>query len=167
MNSVRGVKTSIVIKEVIDNVDTLIAFYIKDETTQLTNTEISNYLLQCLPRYMIPSVISEMLEIPLGENGKINRKALVAQIPIYKKGSSANTEQITHEEEKVLIIWKDVLNQEVGLDSDFFEMGGNSLQAIKLINKLSEELIREVSLGDLFENPSARKMTRWLGGYNE
>ena len=53
------------------------------------------------------------------------------------------------------------------MDSDFFAAGGNSLQAVQLTNRLSEVFSKEVTIGELFENPSVRKMARLLGENNE
>lgn len=59
------------------------------------------------------------------------------------------------------------LYKEINLDSDFFAAGGNSLQAVQLTNRLSEVFSKEVTIGELFENPSVRKMARLLGENNE
>ena len=78
-----------------------------------------------------------------------------------------SVEGMTELEEKVLNVWKEILVQEIDLDSDFFAAGGNSLQAVQLTNRLSEIFSKEVTIGELFENSSVRKMARSLGENNE
>ena len=66
-------------------------------------------------------------------------------------------------QEKLLHIWTDILEQEVNLDSDFFDMGGNSLQAVRLTNLISEKFDLEVGIGELFENSTVRRMSELIG----
>ena len=66
-------------------------------------------------------------------------------------------------QEKLLHIWTDILEQEVNLDSDFFDVGGNSLQAVRLTNLISEKFDLEVGIGELFENPTVRRMSELIG----
>ena len=64
---------------------------------------------------------------------------------------------MTELEEKILNVWKEILVQEINLDSDFFAAGGNSLQAVQLTNRLSEVFSKEVTIGELFEKSFCKK----------
>ena len=167
LQTVTGIKSAIVVKKKLHNVDTMIAFYIEDEKNQTDSDKITMYLSQYLPKYMIPSVFIKVTEFPLGVNGKVDRILLADQKIPEQSNKQMSVEGMTELEEKILNVWKEILVQEINLDSDFFAAGGNSLQAVKLTNRLSEVFSKEVTIGELFENPSVRKMARLLGENNE
>ena len=167
LQTVTGIKSAIVVKKKLHNVDTMIAFYIEDEKNQTDSDKITMYLSQYLPKYMIPSVFIKVTEFPLGVNGKVDRILLADQKIPEQSNKQMSVEGMTELEEKILNVWKEILVQEINLDSDFFAAGGNSLQAVQLTNRLSEVFSKEVTIGELFENPSVRKMARLLGENNE
>lgn len=167
LQTVTGIKSAIVVKKKLHNVDTMIAFYIEDEKNQTDSDKITMYLSQYLPKYMIPSVFIKVTEFPLGVNGKVDRILLADQKIPEQSNIQMSVEGMTELEEKILNVWKEILVQEINLDSDFFAAGGNSLQAVQLTNRLSEVFSKEVTIGELFENPSVRKMARLLGENNE
>lgn len=167
LQTVTGIKSAIVVKKKLHNVDTMIAFYIEDEKNQTDSDKITMYLSQYLPKYMIPSLFIKVTEFPLGVNGKVNRILLANQKIPEQSNKQMGIEGMTELEEKVLNVWKEILVQEIDWDSDFFAAGGNSLQAVQLTNRLSEVFSKEITIGELFENPSVRKMARLLGENNE
>lgn len=167
LQTVTGIKSAIVVKKKLHNVDTMIAFYIENEKNQTDSDKITMYLSQYLPKYMIPSSFIKVTEFPLGVNGKVDRILLADQKIPEQSNKQMSVEGMTELEEKVLNVWKEILVQEIDLDSDFFAAGGNSLQAVQLTNRLSEIFSKEVTIGELFENSSVRKMARSLGENNE
>lgn len=89
-----------------------------------------------LPYYMVPTYIQEIKEIPLTPNGKVDQKLLP---PIVKKGS--NEEIVFSDKEKIVSnIFKEILNiEKIGKHDNFYELGGDSITAIKLVSKLKLE----------------------------
>ena len=92
-------------------------------------------LNQKLPSYMIPKQFVSLNEIPVTPNGKINRKAL-SEIPLKESVSHEMAHYETETEEKLAEIWCEVLNvKQVLREDDYFELGGNSLNATKLLTR--------------------------------
>lgn len=98
-------------------------------------------LLQNLPDYMIPSYFKRLKELPKTPNGKIDRKAL----PEPEGKINTGTEYVapTNETEKKLVkIWQEVLGiKKIGINDNFFDLGGDSLKAIEIATKLYQSNI--------------------------
>ncbi|WP_225408514.1 non-ribosomal peptide synthetase [Stigmatella hybrida] len=109
------------------------------------------FIRERLPEYMVPSVWMCLEELPLTDNGKVNRRALpVPQVP----DEAASEPLATPTEEVVARIWAEVLHlPRVHRTSSFFELGGHSLLATRTMARLREALAVDVPLSLLFEKP--------------
>jgi len=150
------IKEAIVVVHEKEKNANLVAYYTSDG--EITATELRDYLSRMLPDYMVPAFYVHLTSIPLTPNGKINRKALPN--PKIKKTDDyiAPSSEI---EKKLVDIWADVLgiNKEViGIDHNFFMLGGNSLNAIKTVHKL-KEYIQNIRPNDIFVHPTIRELT--------
>jgi len=128
-----------------------------------TLEELQAYLQMWLPEYMIPSVFEFILAFPLLPNGKINHKAL----PVPEKlGSSLLTvyETPNSELEKAIAdIWQQVLGREkVGINDNFFDLGGHSLLMIKVNYQIKESLKKEISIIEMFQHPTIKTLAKYL-----
>src|SRR5262249_47813819 len=87
---------------------------------------LHSYLQQRLPSYMLPSAITVLDEMPLTENGKVNRQALAAT-RAHHAPQDLDSEPRTPMEETLSDIWKQILSIEyIGVEDNFFELGGHS-----------------------------------------
>jgi hypothetical protein len=120
--------------------------------SKMTETELLEALKQQLPEYMIPSDLLLLEKMPLTPSGKIDRKALT--FPAKQKvGCSIRPKN--HTEEKLVGIWMEVLGlDEVGIEDDFFALGGHSILAARVLLRVREIFHVEVSLRCLFESPT-------------
>jgi amino acid adenylation domain-containing protein len=129
--------------------------------------ELSEYLSQSLPDYMIPMYFMEITHIPLTLNGKVDRKSLPAP------GLSTKTQYTaprTIIEVKLWQIWMEVLfdrgkdagHMFIGIDDNFFKLGGHSLNAIVMIAKIHKELNVKVPLAEVFKTPTIRGLSRYI-----
>jgi amino acid adenylation domain-containing protein/non-ribosomal peptide synthase protein (TIGR01720 family) len=128
-----------------------------------TNKEIDyeSYLQQYVPDYMVPSIFVYLEEFPLTPNGKVDRMKLPD--PISQRSSSAESANLSPEEQIVAGVWEQVLGVEnVRADDNFFQLGGHSLLATQVSSKLAEIWNREVPLSYLFEYPTLRELTERL-----
>lgn len=126
----------------------LVAYY----TSKLDTSEkdIVKYLRKYLPTYMVPSKIVKLNEMPLNQNSKIDRKRLPdVDFDKIELIMPSNELQL-----KILEVYKQVIpNCEIGMNSNFFDIGGDSLLAMKLIGIMEENNIH-VSYSDVFECPT-------------
>ncbi|PHM54491.1 non-ribosomal peptide synthetase [Xenorhabdus sp. KK7.4] len=107
------------------------------------------HLSDRLPDYMLPASFTFMDAIPLTLNGKVNRRALPEPVFGHKEHYVAPRNAL---ETQLCAIWQDILALErVGIDDNFFRIGGNSLTAIKLIAAIRRTLSTDISLAQLFE----------------
>lgn len=111
----------------------LCGYIVSDE--EIASSELRRYLSGELPAYMIPSIFIRIDKIPLTPNGKLNIKELPKA---YKKQQNDTLEDCCNEIEKsVLTVWKDIFQlEEISVNDDFFELGGDSLLAIQLQGSL-------------------------------
>jgi amino acid adenylation domain-containing protein len=156
----------IVKKDQCADADPRLAAYLVWEPGQTAAiSQLRNFLQQKVPAYMVPSFFKVMEALPLTNSGKIDRRKL-AQIDISHQ--DINAEQVftapRHTLEfKLCRIWEEVLQvQPVGIRDSFFDLGGHSLSAVKLISRIQQELGQSPSLSDLFKAPSVELAAKLL-----
>ena len=114
----------------------------------------------------IPTEYIKTNAIPLNSNGKkdIHKILIVAEKnrkPIFKKNN--NCKQLTQLQEQLLAIWREVLKIEnIDINDNFFEIGGNSIQAIQITNQMTEKIGCFMDIGKLFEYPTISKIERYI-----
>jgi acyl carrier protein len=119
-------------------------------------------LMRALPSYMVPASIVVLDAWPLTQNGKVDYAALLklegaSQAAIARAPQSA-------EEQILCSIFADVLEREsVGVDDDFFALGGHSLMATRVVSRVRSSLGVTLDLQAIFENPTVAKLTSQLG----
>ena len=127
-----------------------------------TDTKISavrQRLSARLPDYMVPTQIVVLDEFPLTSSGKIDRKALPA--PVF--GVTTFRAPETQTEKVLASIYARVLGLErVGVDDSFFDLGGNSLSAMRAIAAINHALDTQLPVRILFEAPSVRCLSQQL-----
>ena len=123
-----------------------------------------------LPAYMVPAQIVPVPAIPLTPNGKADVRALARiQPPAIPTPATPSPEfRQAHRQGASLVptitsIWREVLGQESpGPDTNFFELGGNSLLLVQIQEKLGDSLDREIPIVDLFKHPTIRTLAEHL-----
>ncbi|RMP30297.1 phosphopantetheine-binding protein, partial [Pseudomonas coronafaciens] len=117
-------------------------------------------LSQMLPDYMVPGVVVVLESLPLNASGKVDRKAL----PEPGYDSVRTYEAAQGEVEKALsAIWIDVLEVErVGRHDNFFELGGHSLLVVQLVARIQSLLHSDLSIRDVFNQPTLAAMAALL-----
>ncbi|MEV1082855.1 amino acid adenylation domain-containing protein [Streptomyces sp. NPDC050211] len=116
---------------------------VKTDRAEVPRRGLDAHLAQRLPEYMIPSAVHVVDEIPLSGNGKVDRKALLALLPdeADRTPEDSGEEPRTDLERRLAALWAQVLGRpSVGRDQNFFELGGDSLLAARLVGRMREEL---------------------------
>jgi amino acid adenylation domain-containing protein len=112
-----------------------------------------------LPDYMVPTLIIAMDALPLSPNGKVDRKAL----PAPAAEPRAATRPPTGAERRIAKVWEELLGVEtVGVDDNFFDIGGHSMLVARMQERLHAELGREVSIVELFQFPTIAALAAHL-----
>jgi len=160
--AIDSVKEAVVLAREDKTKELYICAYIASDR-DIAASEIRQILSQRLPDYMIPSYFIKIDEVPLTKNGKVDAKAL--PIPSEKNISGVEYVEPRNETERRLVeIWKAILGREgkIGIDDNFFEIGGHSLKATTLLGKIHKEFNVKVSFVKIFENPSIRGLAECI-----
>ncbi|MCK4257942.1 MAG: amino acid adenylation domain-containing protein, partial [Halanaerobiales bacterium] len=153
-------ETVVIDKEDKDGTKALCAYIVGEKEMSIKN--LREHLRKNLPEYMIPSYFIQIEKLPYTSNGKIDRKALPELDGNITIGVSYEVPQ-NKSEEKLVQIWENVLAVDnLGIDHNFFEVGGHSLKATVLIAKIHKELNVQVSLSDIFKNPTIRELASYI-----
>ncbi len=114
-----------------------------------------------LPAYMLPAAVVLVPRVPLKPNGKLDLEAL-EQVP-RETPTGAQSTPLTPIEAKVLAVWRQALEQPtLGPDDDFFEFGGDSLLAIRMLVRVERELGTKIPVRALVEGRTVRRITPLL-----
>ncbi|HYG65511.1 MAG TPA: amino acid adenylation domain-containing protein, partial [Thermoanaerobaculia bacterium] len=129
----------------------------------LTAADLRAYLASRLPEHMVPSRFFFLESLPLTNSGKVDRQALA-----LLEGEDGDGEEAVHQEprtpveELLAALWSEVLETRVGIHDDFFESGGHSLLAMRLISRVRASFQVELPLRALMEHPTVAGLAREL-----
>lgn len=154
------IKEAVVITERLHDELVLIAYYVAKESTLLPSERLKAELKKKVPSYMVPSFFVALEEMPHKSSGKIDRKRLpplgdfeissTLIPPLRKKLLSLN-------EQKLVELWATVLEvplESIGMADNFFDRGGHSLKAMRLLAQVRQQWNIHLSIRDFFENPT-------------
>ena len=138
--------------------DVLVAYVVGECDTR----SMRRALKQDLPDYMVPSTLVIIDRVPLTPNGKVDRNALPTPTADAFAGNDYVAPQ-TATERQLADIWSEVLGlPRIGIDDNFFEIGGHSLLAVKMISRTREACAVELVLTQAFEYPSVRELAQYI-----
>jgi amino acid adenylation domain-containing protein len=159
------IKEAVVLAKSNGNDEKYLCAYIVGEATSQKipeNVELKEYLSRSLPGYMIPPCFIHIGKIPLTANGKIDKRALPE--PRLTEGEDFVAPR-NDVETTLAEIWSEVLGinkNEIGIDSNFFDLGGHSLKATILISKIQKRTDIELLITEAFIGPTIRQMARLI-----
>ncbi|APJ04881.1 hypothetical protein AXG55_13655 [Silvanigrella aquatica] len=122
---------------------------------KIDHEKIKSYLLKKLPLYMIPNQIYQIDLFPLTSNGKVNTNEMLNNLILNHNNVNKFISPKNIIEEKLLLIWKKLLNlNEISCNDNFFEIGGNSFLSFQLIHQIKKEFRFNLSLSTIFQRGS-------------
>ncbi|MEI8596421.1 amino acid adenylation domain-containing protein [Photobacterium sp. Hal280] len=141
--------------------------YATAETSSATNQQpdpgqILSVAARILPEYMVPAELIVLDELPLTVNGKLD----ISRLPERQMATGDGVQPQTAMEAQVLAIWREVLNTELGVEDDFFRLGGDSILSIQLNTRLRDAGFA-CTVKDVFEAKTVRKLCRTLAAHAE
>jgi acyl carrier protein len=146
----------------------LVAYLVADAAGANATTALRGALSLKLPDYMVPSAFVFLPGLPLTNNGKIDRKALLKLPPPSVTTSSAphaGNQPESEIERVIAIIWQEALNvPSIGANDNFFDLGAHSLTVAEVHSRLQGKLGREIPLVDLFQFSTVSSLASHLAG---
>ncbi|MBA4149812.1 MAG: amino acid adenylation domain-containing protein [Verrucomicrobia bacterium] len=138
--------------------------YVVPSNGAIQSTELRRYLKALLPPYAIPSVFVTLPKLPLSPNGKVDRRALPAPAEVEV---AQNLEQVQMprdplEMQITLVFEKFFKLRPIGIDVSFFEIGGDSLQALQMVLELERVTGKEIPLSILYQASTIEALARVL-----
>lgn len=144
--------TVVIAREDSSNDKRLIAYVVIVEEEQHRISDLRSFLKEHLPDYMIPSAFVSLLAIPRTPNGKIDRRALPTPERFRTQLGTEYVPPSNHIEKVLATIWEDILGMEqVGVNDNFFDLGGHSILSVRLISEIEKTFKCNISLKSLFQ----------------
>ncbi|MCP5051502.1 MAG: amino acid adenylation domain-containing protein, partial [bacterium] len=123
---------------------------------------LKEFLARHVPDYMVPSFIVPLEKIPLTSNGKLDRKALPDPEGLSLREDVGYMAPTTPLERVMVDIWEKVLGREnIGINENFFFIGGDSIKSIQIISRINSSGYK-LEMNDLFQNPIISKLTQYV-----
>ncbi|MFC2145775.1 amino acid adenylation domain-containing protein [Acidobacteriota bacterium] len=125
--------------------------------------EMKEYLSMELPEYMVPTCFVQLEKMPLTPNGKVDYRALPK--PKIEDNWADYAAPRDDLDRRLIELWSDLLKVEpekIGIDTNFFEIGGHSLWATILISKIHKVFETRIALNEIFTNPTIRGISRYI-----
>ncbi len=141
----------------------IVAYAVGQLGVQWTEAELSAFLRERLPSYMVPQRIVHVDRFPLTSNGKLDREALLTLAQEKIERNHTYRAPQTWIEERLVLIWQQVLNrQQISIDENFFALGGHSLLAIQVIARVRDIFQVELPMRTIFECPTIMDLARYI-----
>ena len=145
----------------------LVGYLVPIDTAVPKFSELRAFLKKNLPDYMVPSAYVTLTVLPLTPNGKLDRRALPAPQGLHPELEAAYVKPTNEVERSIAGLWQEILKLErVGIDDNFFDLGGHSLLLVQLRDRLKRMFDREVSFIEMFEYPTVSALARFLSQDN-
>ena len=158
LNLHQGVRHAAVVPEQDDQGQPRLVAYLVG-TGQLTVEELSSFLGESLPSYMVPSKFATLDALPLTPSGKVDRRALAGLAEVLTRRQARYLAPRSPLEQTLVDIWAGLLGVErVGIEDDFFALGGHSLLAAQVVATVRSDFAVDLPLHSLFTFPTVASL---------
>jgi amino acid adenylation domain-containing protein len=141
----------------------LVAYIVPDGVQSVSVSALRKGLKEKLPEYMVPNAFVMIEKFPLSPNGKIDRRSLPSPAGLRPELESAFVPPRTEIERTITAIWQGVLQLEkIGVNDNFFDLGGHSLRMAQVHSRLREKLQRDLSMLEMFKYPTITSLAHYL-----
>ncbi len=151
---------AVVVRENVRGEQTLVAYVVAKPEGAFNADAMRENLRLTLPAYMIPSRVVVLESLPLSPTGKVNRTLLPSPYDDVGNPGRPFISATTNIEQAVAAIWRDVLQiEQISSDANFFDLGGHSMLATRIVARIRTELLVDLPLRALFEHPTVADLT--------
>jgi len=141
----------------------LVAYLVPNEKQTPSVSVLRQYLKEKLPEYMVPNAFVMLEKFPLTPNGKIDRKALPSPTGLRPELESTYVAPQAEIDRTIAAIWQEVLRLEkIGIHDNFFDVGGYSLLAIRVISRINKAFQVDLPLPSFFERPTISGLSQTI-----
>jgi len=141
----------------------LAAYYVSDKA--LTVAELRAHLAQWVPEYMLPAYCIRLDKLPLTANGKVDRQVLPTFFHENIEPARDVVGPRTETEKALAAVWSELLAvEQIGIHDDFFDLGGQSLVAIRAVSRIRDVFEVDLPLRNLFERPTVAGLAEIIDG---
>ncbi|NDJ21062.1 amino acid adenylation domain-containing protein [Nostoc sp. B(2019)] len=141
----------------------LVAYVVAKTQAVPSISELRSFLKEKLPDHMLPSAFVMVENLPLAPSGKVDRKALPKPDNLRPELETAYVLPRNEMEHAIADIWQKILKVEkVGIQDNFFDLGGHSLNVLQVYSKLRELFKADLVITDLFKYPTISSISRYL-----
>lgn len=141
----------------------LCAYVVRETDESLGDRQLRRFLQTCIPDYMMPSRITFVPELPLTPSGKIDRLALVSLPQAQPTPDAAFVPPRDQIQVELVGIWEAILNTKpIGIQDNFFDLGGHSLLVAKLLASIERKFSRQLGMAAIFEAPTIEQLSQLL-----
>ncbi|MCF2149906.1 amino acid adenylation domain-containing protein [Desmonostoc muscorum LEGE 12446] len=164
LNQHPNVRENVVIVQEDEPGNLLIVAYVVPKIEPVPSiSELRNFLKEKLPDHMLPSAFVMLENLPLAPSGKVDRKALPKPDNLRPVLETAYVLPRNEMEHTIADIWQKILKVEkVGIQDNFFDLGGHSLNVLQVYSKLREIFKPDLAITDLFKYPTITSISRYL-----
>ncbi len=161
LNRHRAVQISVIVaREDAGSEKHLVAYVVPNSTSQLSAADLRSFLRNELPEYMVPAVFVQIEDVPLTQNGKLDRGALPAPDAENTLRDEEFIAPRTPIEERLALMLSSLLGlEQVGVTDNFFMLGGHSLLGTQLISHIRGTFGVELALRTLFDAPTIEQLS--------
>jgi amino acid adenylation domain-containing protein len=155
-----GVKhAAVVSRQNVEGDTKLVAYIVPTSQSRPSNDQLRRLLKEKLPDYMIPSIYVELDQLPTTPTGKIDRKALPEPSHTRPLLDVSYVSFRSETEKQLVRIWEDGLNvRPIGIHDNFFDLGGHSLNATRIVSRVFQHFRLKIPLQTLFQSPTVAEM---------
>lgn len=128
---------------------------------EIDSSSLRGFLEEKLPKYMIPHYFIKLNKVPLLPNGKVNRNALMEMNIVVK--DIDKSDEAENEVEKILVeVWREILGHgNIGVNEEFFVLGGDSIKAMNIVSRLKDHNIK-IGIKDIFKKLTIKEISKGI-----
>jgi acyl carrier protein len=148
-------KSAVLLREDAPGDRRLVAYIVPSQETAPGISEMRRFLQERLPVYMMPTAFVQLENLPMTPNGKVDRRALPATSGRQRGWEVVYVAPETDVERAIAAIWQEVLRVgKVGINDNFFQLGGQSILAIQIIQRINQIFQVNLPMRVIFDEPT-------------